>query len=599
MKFIILLLLCLRISFVHAVPGTPASFLPTGFKSWFWPSSIVVGNWLYIQGGEIHYNDNGVMTFLPISQTFAIDLAKSWTTSTVDAVVSDHAEAFKPSRRPEIFYDAIHNVVYSYGGTYYSPNFNEDHTIYAANVEPEIWGFTPPESGSVNWSLQFAKSLSDSFPLTSSVESALTVSSGKKHYSLGGTITFQLDADANGAVPIQIVMEDFVTYDYATQKFTNVTRTTPHSFGGEAHFVPQYGEEGVLVFLGGKNPLDRNVASLDLADLGTIQVYDIHTDTFHMQAATNAPTGRYSFCSVGASNANSSSYEIFIYGGDVGASNSAAVATLSKVYILTLPSFNWLEVPTSASTWRNNHKCQKIGQKSISEHNQRQMLSIGGDKHPSGVDWSSYVDPWTSSMMIFDLTSLNWSDTYNPNAKAYARPDMVDRFYSINSAFPSTWGDATLNSIFNKSAPASTTPKATPKATPTLTFTSTLTASPAPEKEAGSKTSVGAIAGGVVGGVAAVVLAGFVLWWFCWRKRKANDRDGEHPVPDRQSYKGYENVKELGTYNADRARVELSVGEDMPRRELPGDNIHHRELEENEYRHKYRMPEPQELLGRE
>lgn len=27
--------------------------------------AIVVGNWLYIQGGEIHYNDNGVMTFLP------------------------------------------------------------------------------------------------------------------------------------------------------------------------------------------------------------------------------------------------------------------------------------------------------------------------------------------------------------------------------------------------------------------------------------------------------------------------------------------------------------------------------------------------------
>lgn len=204
-------------------------------------------------------------------------------------------------------------MVYSYGGTHYSPNFSEDHTVYASNVEPEIWGFTPPESGSVNWSLQFAKSLSDSFPLTSSVESALTVSSGKKHYSLGGTITFQLDADANGAVPIQMVMEDFVTYDYATQTFTNVTRTSPHSFGGEAHFVPQYGEEGVLVFLDGKNPLDRNVASLDLADLGVIQVYDIHTDTFHMQAATNAPTGRYSFCSVGASNVNSSSYEMYVY----------------------------------------------------------------------------------------------------------------------------------------------------------------------------------------------------------------------------------------------------------------------------------------------
>ena len=202
---------------------------------------------------------------------------------------------------------------YSYGGAHYSANFTEDHTIYEANVKPEVWGFTPPESGYVNWSLQFAKSISESFPLTSSVEYALTTSSDKKHYSLGGTITYQLDADANGAVPIQMVMEDFVTYDYATQEFANVTRTTPHSLGGEAHFVPQYGEEGVLIFLGGKNPLDRGVASLDLADLGSIQFYDIHTNKFYEQAATNAPTGRYSFCSVGASNANNSSYEMYVY----------------------------------------------------------------------------------------------------------------------------------------------------------------------------------------------------------------------------------------------------------------------------------------------
>ncbi|KFZ24499.1 hypothetical protein V502_01034 [Pseudogymnoascus sp. VKM F-4520 (FW-2644)] len=560
MKSIILLLLCLRISFVHAAPGAPASFLPTGFRSWFWPSSIVVGNWLYLHGGEIHYNDNGVMTFLPNSQTFAIDLTKSWSTSTVDAKVSGHVETFKPSRRPELFYDGIHNVVYSYGGAHYSANFTEDHTIYEANVKPEVWGFTPPESGYVNWSLQFANN--------------------KKHYSLGGTITYQLDADANGAVPIQMVMEDFVTYDYATQEFSNVTRTTPHSLGGEAHFVPQYGEEGVLIFLGGKNPLDRGVASLDLADLGSIQVYDIHTNKFYEQAATNAPTGRYSFCSVGASNANNSSYEIFIYGGDVGSSNSAAVATLSKVYILTLPSFNWIEVPTSASAWRNNHKCQKIGQKSISEHNQRQMISIGGDKHPSGVDWSSYVDPWTSFMMIFDLTALTWSDSYNPDAKAYTRPDIVNRFYSSNSEFPSTWGDAALNSIFNNTAAATTTET-----------TSTSTPMPTPGKEAGGKTNVGAIAGGVVGGVVATALAGFLLWWFCWRKRKANNGSGNLAATDYQGHQGYLNVKGEGDDGSARERVELSVGKDMPRRELPGDNMQRQELEANEYQPKYRMPE--------
>ncbi|OBT40559.1 hypothetical protein VE00_08585 [Pseudogymnoascus sp. WSF 3629] len=576
MKFIILLLLFFRISSVHA---TPASFLPTGFKSWFWPSSIVVGNWLYLHGGEIHYNDNGVMTFRPNSQTFAIDLSKSWSTSTVEAIASNHAEEFKPSRRPEIYHDTIHNVVYSYGGAYFSANFKDDHVVYEANVTPEVWGFTPPESGN---------SISDSFPLTSSVEYALTTSSDKKHYSFGGTITYRVDADGGEGVPVQMVMEDFVTYDYATQTYSNVSRTTPHSLAGEAQFIPQYGEEGVLLLFGGKNPMDRGVASLDVADLGSIQVYDIYTDTFYTQAATNAPTGRYSFCSVGASNANNSSYEIFIYGGDVGSSNSAAVATLSKVYILTLPAFHWLEVPTSASTWRNNHKCQKIGEKSISQHNQRQMLSVGGDQHPSGVDWSSYVDSWNSAMKIFDLTTLTWSDSYNPSAKAYTRPDMINRFYSSNSAFPSTWGDAALNSIFNKSTTV-TTPKTTSIPTPT----------PTPEKATGSKTNVGAIAGGVVGGVVAVALVGVLLWWFCWRKRKAINKSEGLAATDYQGNEGYQNVKEVGDGGSEREEVELSVEKDMPQRELPTEDTHRPELDAIEHQHKYRMPEPQKLSNGE
>lgn len=138
-------------------------------------------------------------------------------------------------------------------------------------------------------------------------------SSNKKYYSLGGTITYDVTTNGAEGIPTQMVMEDFVIYDYGTQKFSNVSRTTPHSLAGKAQFVPQYGKEGVVLFLGRKNPVDRGAASLDLADLGSIQVYDVYTDTFYTQAATNAPTGRYSFCSVGASNEETSSYEMYVY----------------------------------------------------------------------------------------------------------------------------------------------------------------------------------------------------------------------------------------------------------------------------------------------
>ncbi|KFY08954.1 hypothetical protein V492_05765 [Pseudogymnoascus sp. VKM F-4246] len=581
MKFTILVLLCLRISIVHAEDPKPiaAPFLPAGFISWFWPSSIVVGDWLYVHGGEIHTNDTKKTTdgqsLMPVPQTYAIDLTKSWTTSDVTAKEFKQIEAFRPSRRPEIFYDKSHHMVYCYGGEYFGPTYGVDNfDKFDANVKPEVWGFTPVESGDVAWSQQFAGSTSNSF-LNSSIEYALTASSNEKHFSIGGMTTWLIE-DENGPDPglnIQIVMDEFVTYDYATQEFTNITHAN-HTFMGEAHFVPHYGEEGILVFFGGKKPDDRGVALTDIsATLGDIHIYDIRTGQFYLQHATSAPAGRYSSCSVGVSSADNSSYEIFLYGGDMGTASNSDFAALSTVFILTLPAFTWLEATTPTDYFRSNHKCQQIGPKSISEHNQRQMLSIGGWNPPVNTDWSKYSDPWSSSMNIFDLSALTWNDTYDPNAKAYTKPDVVNNHYLNNDRFPLVWGDAILESIFNNSASATTT-----GTSPTLT----------PEAKAG--TSVGAIAGGVVGGVVVAALVGFLLFWFCWRKRKANNG----VEPDRQDY---ENVKEMG----DGAAIELSVGKDIPRRELYGDNMQRRELpgddarrelEANEYQP---MQEPQEL----
>ncbi|OBT90273.1 hypothetical protein VE02_01270 [Pseudogymnoascus sp. 03VT05] len=585
MNLITLLLLCLRISFVHA--GEAASFLPAGFTSWFWPSSIVAGDWLYLHGGEIHSNNGSVPVLGLNTQTFAIDLTKTWSTSSVDAKTSNQSADFRPSRRPEMFYDSIHEMVYCYGGEYYSPTFGSDgdSILYDANVKPEVWGFTPPANGYVMWSLQFAKSISDSFVLDSSVAQAFTASSSTNHYSLGGMMTFDVNRVGNG-VTSQMVMDELITYDYATQKFTNattnVTQTSPYRFGGEAHYVPQYGERGVLLFFGGKNPSDRGVNSIGYAYLDSIQVYDIHTNKFYIQHALDAPQGRGTFCTVGASNAENSSYEIFMYGGDASSNDASVVASLSKVYILTLPAFHWIEVSTTETSYRSSHKCQKIGQKSIPEHNQRQMLSVGGVAAP-GYDWTTYNDTWASSMKIFDLTALTWSDTYNPDATAYVRPDRVDQFYAgaDNSGFPSSWTDGALKSIFQNST-AATAPKT--KSTPT----------PGP----GSKASVGAIAGGVVGGVVVAALAGFLLFWFCWRKRKTDNVAGADGPGDCHGTGGYENVKQ------GEEGVELSVGGGMPRRELAGDsahrgeldaNVHPGELEANAHPPNHHMQEPQEL----
>ena len=99
----------------------------------------------------------------------------------------------------------------SYGGQYYGKDYSVTDTLWEANVKPEVWGFTPNKDGTVVWKLQYAKSLSDSFPLNSSLEVALAASSDKKHYSFGGTFTFGVSDD--GTLPYQKVMENLVSYD--------------------------------------------------------------------------------------------------------------------------------------------------------------------------------------------------------------------------------------------------------------------------------------------------------------------------------------------------------------------------------------------------
>ena len=98
-------------------------------------------------------------------------------------------------------------------------------------------------------------------------------------------------------------------------------------------------------------------------------------------------------------------------------------------------------------------------------------------------------------MKIFDLTALTWSDNYDSTAKAYVRPEIVDKFYAGNSAYPAAWGDSAFKDIFNSSASA-IAPGPTPN-----------------PPSGGSKSSnVGAIAGGVVGGVGGLALVVALLW---------------------------------------------------------------------------------------
>lgn len=264
------------------------------------PPALTVKDRLYIDGGEI-YSRTRPRAY---GDTYVVDLTKSWSTSTVSGTGYTRDENFAPARRPHLFYDESHDMVYSQAGQMYGTLLRPREIFtYAA---PEVWGFKP-DDGTVTWSKQSISATSD--PYISNVENALWASSDKTHYSLGGSIGFLFnssDTTSRG----ELAMNQFLTYDYETQTFENKTHPA-HHIQGEAQYVPTYGEEGVLLFFGGKTPSDRNVAENNMGDTGIILVYDVHNAKFYNQSASNAPVGRYNLCSVGASNAANNSYEMY------------------------------------------------------------------------------------------------------------------------------------------------------------------------------------------------------------------------------------------------------------------------------------------------
>ena len=222
-------------------------------------------------------------------------------------VVSNKTTAMSPMRRPDLFYDPTKEIVYSLGGGAYQL----DGTYYNLSVPVQLWGFEPGD-GHANWALDQVGP-TENFPLTSVASACLTATSSTGHYSLGGAISYFLEENDQTYIEL-LGLSDMVDFNFANQSWYNQTFPDYHIALGEAQYVPTFGQEGVILFFGGNWPSDANVGGFDsIAGLDTILVYDIDSNTFFMQPATNAPISRAGFCSVAAGiNASSnSSYEMY------------------------------------------------------------------------------------------------------------------------------------------------------------------------------------------------------------------------------------------------------------------------------------------------
>lgn len=68
------------------------------------------------------------------------------------------------------------------------------------------------------------------------------------------------------------------------------------------------------------------------------------------------------------------------------------------------------------------------------------MVAIGG-RTPDRFSGFDSIDPWPQGLGVFDLTKMEWLDSYDPNADPYVTPDVVKDGIRKNGSYPPTWDD--------------------------------------------------------------------------------------------------------------------------------------------------------------
>ncbi|KAI9668477.1 MAG: hypothetical protein M1829_005355 [Trizodia sp. TS-e1964] len=349
-----------------------------------------------------------------------------------------------------------------------------------------------------------------------------------------------------------------VELEFESGQWSNITTAGQYSasgmsVGGSAQFVPSFGKAGILVLLGGDTPLSTFSSGNTLRSLSNITVYDPTSKLWYSQTATgDVPASRIDICIAGAQSTNSSTYEIFVYGGWIGSFSSTDNSDSHNVYILTLPAFRWIRAAASTLP-RAGSSCQVVNS---------QMISFGG-WDPTGTLPFTTADPFTYGVGVFDLTSLSWNNGFNASARPYMRSDLVTAFYAKNALSPASWDNPLLAAVFANSSATQATTSAT--GAPTSLPTPSGSSSSNPSQTA-SATSLGPIIGSVIGGVV-LIAALTALWWFCFRNRKSPPSQPAelepqqtiiNPKPERMVELGPPRPWELNTPNE--APRELDTG---------------------------------------
>lgn len=112
--------------------------------------------------------------------------------------------------------------------------------------------------------------------------------------------------------------------------------------------------------------------------------------------------------------------QIYAYGGHEDVTNLplSITAANANVYVLSLPSFQWIKVydGSNADHGRKGHRCQKVSD--------NRMMAVGGMKKKGSL--TNCVGG--GIIRIFNLNTLEWEDKYDPAVfDSYKVPTVVQK----------------------------------------------------------------------------------------------------------------------------------------------------------------------------
>lgn len=246
-----------------------------------------------------------------------------------------------------------------------------------------------------------------------------------------------------------------ITIDMSTMRSEKWTNTTlPDNIlpraNAELAWIP-VAEKGLLVAIGGVTAPEE-IWSTGLNDSQTSQskdqspdfmtslpVYDIASGDWYLQNTTGEAPGQLTeFCSVVAPAKDSSSFNVYIYGGYDGL--NAGDVPSDDVWILSIPSFRWIKAYTGTQTHgRSGHYC-------VAPYPDK-MLVIGGVYQNQANCVEGGI------VQVFNLNTLQFQNTYDPETWTdYEVPSVVSKVIggdgSGGSTSTASWSNNALGGIF-------------------------------------------------------------------------------------------------------------------------------------------------------